>query len=379
MKSFALFVPLVAAASAAAHGFVSQITIDGQVFKGPKPGAGGQNSVIRPVSDPNPIKGARNPAVNCGSNAKPAGRVADARPGAALTFSWNGADMSNWPHNTGPTLTYMASCGSVTCDKFDSTQAKWFKIGEEGRKGNGNWVQEDIMRGAPARAQIPANLAPGNYLIRHEIIALHLAQNTGGAEFYAACAQVKVTGNGNGRPNPSQTVSLPGDYSDTDAGIRVNAFGGGKYNFPGPAIVSLSAGGAPSTGNQGTNNNNNGGNNSNGGNNNNGDDNNEDDENTETGNEETGNEEYGNKPPAGKTESTPAPAPAATGKPKSTGTCKSKNGAKKTASPSVGAAAASTGTPGSQEGSESTYYPRSISRIFGRHRAIAQSLQHSSH
>jgi hypothetical protein len=28
----------------------------------------------------------------------------------------------------------MASCGSVTCDKFDATTAQWFKIDEAGKK-----------------------------------------------------------------------------------------------------------------------------------------------------------------------------------------------------------------------------------------------------
>lgn len=48
--------------------------------------------------------------------------------------------------SAGPLLTYMASCGSTTCDKFDSTSAKWFKIDQVGTKaGDANtWVQADI-------------------------------------------------------------------------------------------------------------------------------------------------------------------------------------------------------------------------------------------
>ena len=64
---------------------------------------------------------------------------------------------------------------------------------------------------------LPDNIAPGDYLIRHEIIALHLATSVGGAEFYPSCTQVRIGGSGTGTPNG--TVSFPGAYSDTDPGI----------------------------------------------------------------------------------------------------------------------------------------------------------------
>ena len=50
-----------------------------------------------------------------------------------------------WPHNIGPLMTYMAECTGTTCDKFDASQAKWFKIDEVGKDpGNDTWVQENI-------------------------------------------------------------------------------------------------------------------------------------------------------------------------------------------------------------------------------------------
>ena len=54
-------------------------------------------------------------------------------------------------------------------------------------------------------------------MLRHEIIALHLATSLGGAEFYPSCTQLRVGGSGSGTPN--QTVSFPGAYKDTDPGI----------------------------------------------------------------------------------------------------------------------------------------------------------------
>ena len=123
----------------------------------------------------------------------------------------------------GPMMTYMASCGSTTCDKFDSTTAKWFKIQEIGLDSSSpsGWVQAYLMNGTPANITLPSNLAPGNYLLRHEIIALHLGNIMGGAEFYPSCSQIIVGGSGTGQPSDDELVSLPGAYSDNDPGIYV--------------------------------------------------------------------------------------------------------------------------------------------------------------
>ena len=73
----------------------------------------------------------------------------------------------------------------------------------------------------------------GNYLIRIESIALHQAENPGGAQFYLACAQVKVTGGGDGKPGPM--VSFPGVYKPTDPGL-IFSWRTKSYTPPGPAV-----------------------------------------------------------------------------------------------------------------------------------------------
>ncbi|KAL0959216.1 hypothetical protein HGRIS_014495 [Hohenbuehelia grisea] len=238
----AVFLPLLAALPhVSAHGFVARVTIDGKSYEGNRPSGGNNPSPIRKISSQDPNYGANNPALNCGPKAKAGSVVADARPGSQLQFLWTDAAGGNWPHNTGPMITYLGSCGSTTADKCDSTKVKWFKIHQDGKKSNGQWVQADLMRRAPATAALPADLAPGNYLIRHEIIALHLASQ-GKAEFYPSCIQIKVGGNGKGGPSPNELISLPGGYSDNDAGIRLNPFSGGTYKFPGPNVVKLVTG-----------------------------------------------------------------------------------------------------------------------------------------
>ncbi|KAF4610008.1 hypothetical protein D9613_010338 [Agrocybe pediades] len=248
MKAFSsllVLVPLLAASSVSAHGYLNEMTIAGKSYRGNIPGKGNPSaSVIRQIKSQDPNYGASNPALTCGPSAKPASLVADANPGDKVTFKWTGGDgRSNWPHDTGPMLTYMASCGSVSCDKFDASKAKWFKIGEEGYASGSTWKQASLRNGGVGHATIPATLAPGNYLIRHEIIALHLAQTARMAEYYPNCAQLRVGGSQKGAPSANELVSFPGGYKDEDRGIHVDVYGlnPSKYVMPGPAISKLAA------------------------------------------------------------------------------------------------------------------------------------------
>jgi hypothetical protein len=75
------------------------------------------------------------------------------------------------------------------------------------------------VTGGVASATIPSDVAPGQYLLRHEIIALHLADQMGGAEFYSSCTQLNIGGSGTGVPSANELVSFPGAYSDDDPGI----------------------------------------------------------------------------------------------------------------------------------------------------------------
>jgi hypothetical protein len=234
MKAFTLLLPLVSAVYVSAHGILVGMTVNG---------APQNRNVIRSVRNQDPNRGANNPALLCGPDAQVAPASAKVMPGDTLGFDWKSPNFDNWPHNTGPELTYLASCGDVTCDKFNAANAKWFKIAERSKKSNGQWFQADMMNGALATAKLPDNLAAGNYLIRHEIIALHLANAPQGAEFYPGCAQLIVGGTQTGRPQ-GELVTFPGAYKDTDPGILGNFFGGGEYKFPGPKIATLSSSGA---------------------------------------------------------------------------------------------------------------------------------------
>ncbi|KAJ6531376.1 glycoside hydrolase family 61 protein [Mycena vulgaris] len=252
--STVLLLPLLAIPYVSAHGFVHKVWIGTETFLGNTPNAEPTSSIVRQIDNVDPVKGANNPSVNCGNDAQLASDIADANPGDSMSFLWTGGDLSRWPHNIGPMLTYMASCGSTDCTSFDSSKAKWFKIAQVGRipgDSDGNWFQNRIFEtdNTPANVTLPTNIKPGAYLIRHEIIALHLATVKGGAEFYPSCSQIRVGGSGTGAPMDDELVSLPGAYSDTDPGILVpNVFDSppAAYTFPGPPIAAF-VGGASSS------------------------------------------------------------------------------------------------------------------------------------
>ncbi|KAG6907777.1 hypothetical protein DXG01_007384 [Tephrocybe rancida] len=211
--------------------------------KGNNPGAKNPvKSIIRLIDYVDPVVSAKNSSLTCGPGAKPAVEVAEAKPGSKLTFKWS------WIHNTGPMLTYLASCGNLSCSQFDSSQAKWFKIDQQGHKsGSIYWVQRDVMNGQPVSVMLPKTLAAGNYLIRHEIIALHDADKPLRAEFYPSCAQLSVSGDQTGIPLETELVSFPGAYSDDDPGILCKndiQFSTEKYPFPGPKIAAFVSNGA---------------------------------------------------------------------------------------------------------------------------------------
>ena len=98
------------------------------------------------------------------------------------------------------------------------------------------------MNSKPVSVTLPTQLAPGEYLVRQEIIGLHLAVTLGGAEFYPSCTQVRIGGSQSGTPN--QTVSFPGAYNDNDPGIyvpNIYAPGASYNNFPGPPVSNLAS------------------------------------------------------------------------------------------------------------------------------------------
>ena len=132
-----------------------------------------------------------------------------------------------------------------------------FKISQDAFDGTKWGVDRLIANQGVQTVTIPKCIAPGQYLLRGELIALHSASQLMGAQFYMVrlslryltrmkkilihglqeCAQINVVG-GSADKTPA-TVSFPGAYKQNDAGILYNLYTGSKtYTSPGPSVFT---------------------------------------------------------------------------------------------------------------------------------------------
>ncbi|KAI0023606.1 lytic polysaccharide monooxygenase [Xylariomycetidae sp. FL0641] len=252
MLNTAAVAALVGAVNVAAHGHVSSIVVDGETYEGFDPTSapylpslpdsiawsnGATDNGFVASSD------VANPDVICHIDAGNAALSAEAAAGSNVSITWN-----TWPEtHYGPVIDYMADCGG-DCATVDKTSLKWFKVQEMGQLSLGSsgtpgkWADDLIVENSFTwDATIPASLKPGNYVWRHEIIALHSAGSEGGAQLYPQCFNLKVTGSGSQSPEGTVGTSL---YTPTDAGIMYNIYNDESksaidYQIPGPAMPAF--------------------------------------------------------------------------------------------------------------------------------------------
>jgi len=177
--------------------------------------------------DYNPITTCSAAQLRC-NGGRSATQFATAAPGDQVSAIWQ-----QWTHAQGPVLVWMYKCPGAF-SSCDGSGQGWFKIDESGFSGDGvtvfldsenpsGWGIAKLMGGNKQwTSTIPQGLAPGNYLIRHELIALHQAN---APQFYPECAQIQVTGNGNAQPDSSYKAAIPGYCNDGDSNIRVSSLG----------------------------------------------------------------------------------------------------------------------------------------------------------
>ncbi|KAJ7497441.1 glycoside hydrolase [Mycena latifolia] len=161
--------------------------------------------------------------------------------GTNLTFEWHqhaqrtGEDAISSGHK-GPVLVYIAKA-PTTAAAFNGQGAVWTKIYQSGllTPSSMTWATDVVNTNLGKHSVVlPASLPAGEYLVRAEIIALHVAATYPGAQIYIGCAQVKITSGGSAVP---PKVSLPGAYHSTDPGITVNIYNNlQNYTIPGPAV-----------------------------------------------------------------------------------------------------------------------------------------------
>lgn len=121
----------------------------------------------------------------------------------------------------------------------------WFKIFQNSwapKSGAGSgdddyWGTKDMNTCCGKMdVKIPSDIPAGDYLLRAEVIALHTAGSSGGAQLYMTCFQLTVSGGGSAAPD---TVKFPGAYKASDPGILVNIHAKlSTYVAPGPTVYS---------------------------------------------------------------------------------------------------------------------------------------------
>ncbi|KAF3914121.1 Endoglucanase-7 [Arthrobotrys entomopaga] len=137
----------------------------------------------------------------------------------------------------GPYIAYLGQAPSSVTDlnSWDGSGANWFKIYQRPLTYTSNGPNWEMLNSVTFK--LPTKIPSGLYLLRIEHIALHSASTYPGAQFYISCAQIKVTGGSGGSPSK---VSIPGVYSGSEPGIKINIYYPivTNYVYPGPAVYS---------------------------------------------------------------------------------------------------------------------------------------------
>lgn len=84
--------------------------------------------------------------------------------------------------------------------------------------------------------RIPTDIAPGNYVLRHEIIALHASGQPNGAQNYPSCFSLAISSEGTENPDGILATEM---YKADDPGILFDLFGKRDgYTIPGVRLLS---------------------------------------------------------------------------------------------------------------------------------------------
>lgn len=181
--------------------------------------------------------------VICHYDAQPVALHVEITAGDTLKLQWN-----EWPvSHVGPVLTYLAACNG-SCSSSDKRALQWVKIDELGWLNSTGWDKIDLGGTWASNvlianvfswiAKLPDALAAGDYVLRHEIIALHVADQLDGAQAYPQCVNLRVAKGKSGK-EIMLGAGVLGDrlYGYQDPGIFVDVHKKiTGYMIPGPKL-----------------------------------------------------------------------------------------------------------------------------------------------
>ncbi|KAL4786584.1 glycosyl hydrolase family 61-domain-containing protein [Aspergillus varians] len=230
MKTFGLLALAATAKMVSAHATVMAVWIN-DVDQGLGNTASGY---IRSPPNNDPVTDVTSTDMTCNVNGKTAAaKTLEVAGGDKITFEWHHDSRSSSDDiiassHLGPVMVYMAPTTS------GAAGSGWVKIAEDGYD-DGEWATTKLIANKGKHSITVPDVPAGDYLFRPEIIALHEGNREGGAQFYMECVQFKVTSDG-ANTLPSG-VSIPGDYTATDAGILFDVYNSfTSYPFPGPSV-----------------------------------------------------------------------------------------------------------------------------------------------
>jgi hypothetical protein len=226
------------AASVQAHGHLQDIHVDGKDFTAYDPSFQFQNPAPEVIEwackecldngfvDPSMYNDVDK--IACHKDAVAGAKVAKVKAGGTVEIQW-----TTWPEShVGPVIDYLAATDDATSAK--AADLKFFKIDAAGYE-DGKWGAEKLIANNQTwSVTIPETIKSGQYVLRHEIIALHSAGQENGAQNYPKCINLEVEGSGTDTPEGVTADKL---YKADDAGIKVNVYGdNSNYEMPGPAL-----------------------------------------------------------------------------------------------------------------------------------------------
>ncbi|KAI1336598.1 glycoside hydrolase family 61 protein [Xylariaceae sp. FL0016] len=231
MKVTVLAISLFAA-SVAGHATFQELWVDGKDEA---------STCARLPANNNPVTDVSSTDMRCNKGSSAAKSTCSVEAGGTVTVEMhqqpNQRDCSNEAlggNHFGPVMVYMSKVDSASSADGSSS---WFKIFEDGYDASTKtWGNDKLNKGCgKQQVTVPSDIAPGDYLLRAETIALHTASQANGAQFYMTCYQIKVTGGGSANPTG---VKFPGAYSATDPGIKIDIWGNSfkSYTIPGPPV-----------------------------------------------------------------------------------------------------------------------------------------------
>lgn len=268
------FAAALLVATAAAHSHIDYVTVNGLVYPGYIPRLGADNPAetvgwSQTALDDGfvPPSNYTSPDIICHRDGSPPRAHVPVSPGDTIHMQWNG-----WPaSHVGPILSYLAPCDATNtngssdgCASVDKTKLEFTKIDDsapvffnESGGPPGFWATTTLIASNNSwLVGLPATLSPGAYVLRHELIALHYANRTDGAQNYPQCINLWVSAASAGKDAVVRSRRRGGTvdhalskrekgrlatemYHADDPGIDIDIYKNlTTYKIPGPTLAS---------------------------------------------------------------------------------------------------------------------------------------------